>query len=83
MVSPAPELRVRYWQRWGSKHLVKVAAMSGTLYAIWGMICMGNVSEVLELHIVSKAELELPFGSKAKTAMVGRLVSIDGKPTYP
>ena len=57
--------------------------MSSTLYVILGMICMGNVSEVLVLHIVSKAELELPFGSRAKTALVGRLVSIDGKPTYP
>ena len=44
---------------------------------------MGNVSEVLVLRIVNKAGLESPFGPRAKMALVGRLVSIDGEPTYP
>ena len=43
---------------------------------------MGNVSEVLVLRIVRAAELELPFGSSAKMAMVGRSVSFDGEPTH-
>ncbi len=83
MVSPVPELRVRHRRRWGSKNLVKVTTMSGTLYVIREMICMGNVSEVLALRIVKQAGLEPPFGPRAKMALVGRLVSIDGEPTYP
>ena len=83
MVSPVSELRVRHRRRWGSKILVKVTTMSGTLYVIREMICMGNVSEVLVLRIVNKAGLESPFGPRAKMALVGRLVSIDGEPTYP
>ncbi len=47
------------------------------------MIGMGNVSKVLELRIVNAAELEPPFGSRAKMALVGRSVSIDGEPTHP
>ena len=44
---------------------------------------MGNVSEALELHIVSKAGLEPPFGPRAKMALLGRSVSIDGELTHP
>ncbi len=44
---------------------------------------MGNVSKVSALRIVKGAGLELPFGPRAKMAMPGRLVSIDGEPTYP
>jgi hypothetical protein len=83
VVLPVSELRVRHWQRWGSKILVKVTTLSGTLYVIREMICMGNVSEVLVLRIVKQAGLESPFGPRAKMALVGRLVSIDGEPTYP
>ena len=43
---------------------------------------MDNVSEVLALHIVTSAGLESPFGPKAKMALVGKSVSIDGEPTY-
>ena len=31
VVSPVSALRVRHWQRWGSKHSVNVAAVSSTL----------------------------------------------------
>ena len=43
---------------------------------------MGNVSEALELSTVSKAGLELPFGPRAKIAMVGRSASLDDEPTH-
>ena len=43
---------------------------------------MDNVSEVLALRIVSKAGLEPPFGPRAKMALVGRSVNIDGEPTH-
>jgi hypothetical protein len=43
---------------------------------------MDNVSEVLVLRTVSKAGLEPPFGPRAKMAMVGKSVSIDGEPTH-
>ena len=49
----------------------------------WEMVGMGNVSEALELHIVSKAGLEPPFGPRAKMALLGRSVSIDGELTHP
>jgi hypothetical protein len=56
--------------------------MSGTSSAPWGMVGMGNVSEVLVLRIVKPAGLESPFGPRAKMAMLGKSVSIDGKPTH-
>ena len=43
---------------------------------------MDNVSEVLALRIVSKAGLEPPFGPRAKMAMVGRSMSLEGEPTH-
>ena len=43
---------------------------------------MGNVSEVSALRTVKAARLELPFGRRAKMAIVGRSVSFDGKPTH-
>lgn len=43
---------------------------------------MGNVSEVSLLRIVTNAELELPFGSRAKTAMVVRQASFNGGPAH-
>ncbi len=43
---------------------------------------MDNVSEASSLHIVTSAELELPFGSKAKTATVVRQASFDGGPAH-
>jgi len=43
---------------------------------------MDNVSEVLELRIVSEAGLEPPFGPRAKMALLGRSVSIDGELTH-
>ncbi len=48
----------------------------------WEMVGMDNVSEVLELRIVKSAGLEPPFGPRAKMAMVGKSVSIDGEPTH-
>ena len=55
--------------------------MSGTLSASWRMIGMDNVSEVSVLRIVKGAGLELPFGPRAKMALLGRSVSIDGELT--
>ena len=55
-------LRVRHWQRWGSKHSVKHNALW------WGMTGMDKLIEVSLLRIVKFAELELPFGSRAKLA---------------
>ena len=43
---------------------------------------MDNVSEVSVLRIVSTAGLELPFGPRAKMAMLGRSVSFDGELTH-
>jgi len=56
--------------------------MSDTLLLHWEMIGMDNVSEVLVLRIVTAAGLESPFGPRAKKAMVGKSVSIDGEPTH-
>ncbi len=83
MVLPVSEPRGRCWQRQGLKHLVRVQAVSSTPLGPWGMVGMGNVSEVLVLRIVNEAGLELPFGPRAKMAMSGRLVSFDGEPTHP
>ena len=46
------------------------------------MIGMDNVSEVLALRIVTAAGLEPLFGPRAKMAMVGRSVSLEGEPTH-
>ena len=43
---------------------------------------MDNVSEVLALRIVTAAGLEPLFGPRAKMAMVGRSVSLEGEPTH-
>ena len=43
---------------------------------------MGNVSEVSLLRIVTNAELELPFGSRAKMATVVRQASFNGGPAH-
>jgi len=43
---------------------------------------MGNVSEVSLLRIVTNAELELPFGSRAKMATVVRQASFNGEPAH-
>ena len=44
---------------------------------------MGNVSEVSLLRIVTSAELELPFGSRAKKmATVVRQASFSGEPAH-
>ena len=43
---------------------------------------MDNVSEALSLHIVTTAELELPFGSRAKMAMVVRQASFECEPAH-
>lgn len=43
---------------------------------------MGNVSEVSLLRIVTNAELELPFGSRAKMAMVVRQASFNSEPAH-
>ena len=56
--------------------------MSSTSKAPGGMTGMDNVSEVSVLRIVSKAGLELPFGPRAKMAMLGRSVSFDGELTH-
>jgi len=46
------------------------------------MMGMDNVSKALLLRIVKAAELELPFGSRAKTATVVRQASLDGEPAH-
>ena len=43
---------------------------------------MDNISEVSLLRIVTSAELELPFGSRAKMAMVVRQASFDNGPAH-
>ena len=43
---------------------------------------MDNVSEVLVLRIVIGAGLEPPFGPRDKMSLLGKLASIDGKPTH-
>jgi len=43
---------------------------------------MDNVSEVLVLRIVTSAELERPFGSRAKTAQGTGSGDINGHPTH-
>ena len=43
---------------------------------------MDNVSEVSLLRIVTSAELELPFGSRAKMATVVRQASFSGEPAH-
>jgi hypothetical protein len=46
------------------------------------MMGMDNVSKASSLRIVSEAELELPFGSRAKMATVVRQASLDGRPAH-
>jgi hypothetical protein len=46
------------------------------------MMGMDNICEVSLLRIVKRAELELPFGSRAKMAMVVRQASFNGGPAY-
>jgi hypothetical protein len=43
---------------------------------------MDNVSKVSSLRIVKGAELELPYGSRAKKAKGVRQASIDGGPAH-
>ena len=43
---------------------------------------MDNVSEALSLHIVTTAELELPFGSRAKMATGVRQASLNSEPAH-
>ncbi len=43
---------------------------------------MDNTCEVSLLRIVKSAELELPFGSRAKTATVVRQASFNGGPAH-
>jgi len=81
-VSPVPAPGVRHWQRWGAEHSVKRRTASSALALWWEMMGMGNVSEASTLHVVSKAELELPFGSRAKMATVVRQASFDGGPAH-
>jgi hypothetical protein len=47
------------------------------------MVIMEKLIEPLRLRIVKCAELEPPFGSKAKMAMVGRQVSFNCEPAHP
>ena len=82
VVSPVPAPGVRHWQRWGAEHSVKRRPASSTPAQRWEMMGMDKVSKALLLRIVSKAELELPFGSRAKTATVVRQASLDGRPAH-
>jgi hypothetical protein len=68
VVSPVPAPGVRHWQRWGAEHSVKRRTASSTPALRWEMMGMDNVSKASSLHIVKGAELELPFGSRAKMA---------------
>ncbi len=43
---------------------------------------MDNLGEVSLLRIVKSAELELPFGSRAKMATVVRQASFNGGPAH-
>jgi hypothetical protein len=68
VVSPVPAPGVRHQQRWGAEHSVKRRTASSTPALRWEMMGMDNVSKASSLHIVKGAELELPFGSRAKMA---------------
>jgi len=68
-VSFVSTLGVRHWQRWGSKHSVKHKGLSSTISHVWGITGMDKLVEVSLLRIVKSAELELPFGSRAKMAI--------------
>jgi hypothetical protein len=82
VVSPVPAPGVRHWQRWGAEHSVKRETASSTPDLWWEMRGMDNASKASSLHIVMGAELELPFGSRAKMATVVRQASIDGGPAH-
>jgi hypothetical protein len=82
VVSPVPAPGVRHRQRWGAEHSVKRRTASSTPALRWEMMGMDNVSKASSLHIVKGAELELPFGSRAKMATVVRQASFDGGPAH-
>jgi hypothetical protein len=82
VVSPVPAPGVRHQQRWGAEHSVKRRTASSTPALRWEMMGMDNVSKASSLHIVKGAELELPFGSRAKMATVVRQASFDGGPAH-
>ena len=82
VVSPVPALRGRRWQRRGLKHSVAAGKASRTPDLLREMMGRDNVYEASVLRIVTSAELERPFGSRAKTAWGSGSVGINGLPTH-
>jgi len=70
-MSHVSALGMRCWQQQGLKHSVKQNRLSSTTLFAQEMTGTDKLTKVSLLRIVSKAELELPFGSRAKTASRG------------
>jgi len=69
VVSLVSALGMRRWRQRGLKHSVKHKELSSTIQCAREMTGMDKLIKVSLLRIVSKAELELPFGSRTKMVL--------------
>jgi hypothetical protein len=81
-VPSVPARRGCHWPRWGLKHAVDAEKASRRLDRLREMTGMGNESEASRLRIVTRAELERPFGSRPKKGCGSGSVGFNGRSAH-